>query len=336
MSACTRAPGRYYPVAVTASNDLRWTALTVDDVPALTALLNRIDAAEEHGEPAEEPSIREWLTMPGQDLPDGSIAVREGDRLIGFGMADVTPSLDPDGQARCNLSGGVDPAARRRGIGTRLYEQLEQRAVALATERHPGAPAVLRTAGGVDPTPGTAPRRQAPLHPLRGRRPCRPPPRPRPPPLRAARAARRRARHRAPSRRTGRAAHRRRRRSDPRHGPLGPRRRSRCAAAARAPRLPAHPQLAEDGARAAGPLSACRQHRPHPRDRPVRRPPRTHPRGAYRRLRRPLGLDPAHCGALGDLVVLPHRPLGPVHHRRRARGGGAQLRARLRGPAQIG
>src|SRR5690625_6656947 len=80
--------------------------------------------------------------MPGQDLPDGSIAVREGDRLIGFGMADVTPSLDPDGQARCNLSGGVDPAARRRGIGTRLYEQLEQRAVALATERHPGAPAV--------------------------------------------------------------------------------------------------------------------------------------------------------------------------------------------------
>src|SRR5690625_3176066 len=114
MPACTRGPGRYYPVAVTASNDLRWTALTVDDVPALTALLNRIDAAEEHGEPAEEPSIREWLTMPGQDLPDGSIAVREGDRLIGFGMADVTPSLDPDGQARCNLSGGVDPAARRQ------------------------------------------------------------------------------------------------------------------------------------------------------------------------------------------------------------------------------
>src|SRR5690625_5570232 len=100
MSACTRGPGCYYPVAVTASNDLRWTALTVDDVPALTALLNRIDAAEEHGEPAEEPSIREWLTMPGQDLPDGSIAVREGDRLIGFGMADVTPSLDPDGQDR--------------------------------------------------------------------------------------------------------------------------------------------------------------------------------------------------------------------------------------------
>src|SRR5699024_10331000 len=191
MSACTRGPGRYYPVAMTASNDLRWTALTVDDVPALTALLNRIDAAEEHGEPAEEPSIREWLTMPGQDLPDGSIAVREGDRLIGFGMADVTPSLDTDGRARCNLSGGVDPAARRRGSGTRLYkqpeqrpagaqarctrpggaaraarrrgigprlyEQLEQRAVALATERHPGAPAVLRTAGGVDPTPGTAP-----------------------------------------------------------------------------------------------------------------------------------------------------------------------------------
>ena len=137
-----------------AFDDLRWTPLTVDDVPALTALLNRIDAADQHGEPAEEPSIREWLTMPGQDLPDGSIAVRAGERLIAFGMVDVTPSLDADGQARCNLSGGVDPAARRRGIGTCLYEQLEQRATALAAERHPLAPAVLRTAGGVDPAPG--------------------------------------------------------------------------------------------------------------------------------------------------------------------------------------
>lgn len=144
-------------MAVTASEDLRWTALTVDDVPALTALLGRIDAADGHDEPAGEPSIREWLTMPGQDLPDGSIAVREGDHLVAFGMVDVTPSLDADGQARCNLSGGVDPAARRRGIGTRLYEQLEQRVVALAAERHPGAPAVLRTAGGVDPAPGADP-----------------------------------------------------------------------------------------------------------------------------------------------------------------------------------
>lgn len=160
-------------MTVTASDDVRWTPLTVDDVPALTALLGRIDAADELGEPAEEPSIREWLTMPGQDLPDGSIAVREGQRLLAFGIVDVTPSLDADGQARCNLSGGVDPSARRRGIGTRMYEQLEQRAAALAAERHPGAPAVLRTAGGVDPAPGadpSAPGGGADVRPLLARR----------------------------------------------------------------------------------------------------------------------------------------------------------------------
>ena len=36
-------------------------ALTLEDVPALTALLNTVDGHDELGEPVEEPSIREWL-----------------------------------------------------------------------------------------------------------------------------------------------------------------------------------------------------------------------------------------------------------------------------------
>src|SRR5690625_1916817 len=128
MPACTRGPGRYYPVAVTASNDLRWTALTVDDVPALTALLNRIDAAERPRDPPADPGTREGLTLPAQALPAASLAVRGADGRSGLGRADVTPSLAPAGATRCNLPAGAAPAARRRGIGTRLYEQLEQRA----------------------------------------------------------------------------------------------------------------------------------------------------------------------------------------------------------------
>src|SRR5699024_4527809 len=94
--------------------------LTLDDVPALTALLNRIDAADGTGEPAEEPSIREWLTMPGLDLERDTLAARDEDALIGFVAVDVHTSLDRDGRVRCQLMGGGDP---RRLLGQRAYRR---------------------------------------------------------------------------------------------------------------------------------------------------------------------------------------------------------------------
>src|SRR5699024_5506808 len=92
----------------TAPTDLPTTRspLTLDDVPALTALLNRIDAADGTGEPAEEPSIREWLTLPGLDLERDTLAARDEDALIGFVAVDVHSSLDRDGRVRCQLMGG--------------------------------------------------------------------------------------------------------------------------------------------------------------------------------------------------------------------------------------
>ncbi|WP_087484623.1 GNAT family N-acetyltransferase [Brachybacterium massiliense] len=128
------------------------TPLALEDVPALTALLNRVDAAEQHGEPAEEPSIREWLTMPGLDLERDTLAVREGEQLIGFAVVDVHTSLDRDGRVRCQLMGAVDPARRRRGLGGALFDWAEDRAAQLAAERHPaGIPAIFRAGGGRDP-----------------------------------------------------------------------------------------------------------------------------------------------------------------------------------------
>ncbi|MFC7457274.1 GNAT family N-acetyltransferase [Brachybacterium sp. GCM10030267] len=132
---------------------LSWTPLTLEDAPAVTALLNRIDAAEQRQEPAEEPTIRDWLSMPGHDLGADSFAVRDGERLVAFGLLDVASGLDRDGRARCELSGGVDPEYRRRGLGTALLERGEERAAQVAADRHSGADAIVRVSGGRDPEP---------------------------------------------------------------------------------------------------------------------------------------------------------------------------------------
>ncbi|APX34249.1 GNAT family N-acetyltransferase [Brachybacterium sp. P6-10-X1] len=141
----------------TAADSLTWTPLTLEDVPALTALLNRVDQADDLGEPAEEASTREWLTMPDRDLAGDSLAVRDRDELVAVSLADVHVSLDRDGRARCQLLGTVDPAYRRRGLGTALFEHGERRAAELAAARHPGVPAVYRTSGGRDPAAGSDP-----------------------------------------------------------------------------------------------------------------------------------------------------------------------------------
>ena len=130
--------------------------LALEDAPALTALLNRIDRADELGDPAEEPSIRELLTTPGLDLGTDSLAVRRDGELVAFAVVDVHTSLDRDGRVRCQLMGGVDPDHRRQGLGMQLLAWSEQRAAELAAERHPGnVTAIFRTSGGRDPRPGT-------------------------------------------------------------------------------------------------------------------------------------------------------------------------------------
>ncbi len=139
------------------SDSLSRDALTLDDVPALTELLNVVDAHEELGEPAEEPSIREWLQMPRLDLAADTVAVRASEELVGFGLVTASAHPDREGRVRVQLSGAVHPAHRRRGLGSSLFEQLETRGRELAAERHPGLPAVLRTGGGRDPEPDHGP-----------------------------------------------------------------------------------------------------------------------------------------------------------------------------------
>lgn len=138
------------------STDTALVPLTPEDAQALTALLTRVDAAEERGEPAAETTTREWLTTPGLDLARDSFAVREGERLLGFSLVDVSTASDRDGRIRCQLTGAVDPELRRQGIGSALLARAEERAAHLAAERHPGTPAVLRVSGGRDPSAASA------------------------------------------------------------------------------------------------------------------------------------------------------------------------------------
>ena len=145
------------------------TALTFEDVPALTVLLNRIDRAEQLDSPVEEADVREMLTMFDLDLAADSLAIRHGGELLAFATVDVHTSVDRDGRVRCQLMGGVDPDRRRQGLGAQLLEWSEARAAERAAERHPDyEQAVLRVGGGRDPLPDT------PAEPLLGGASIRP------------------------------------------------------------------------------------------------------------------------------------------------------------------
>ena len=48
------------------------------------------------------------------------------------------------------LTGGVQPDYRGRGIGTRLMDAAEERAVLVATRRHPGVAIRFQAPGGVE------------------------------------------------------------------------------------------------------------------------------------------------------------------------------------------
>lgn len=136
---------------MTSTDTPTWTSLTLEDAPALTALLRRILAVDDPEETVEEESMREMLSMPSVDLAADSFAVREGGRLLAFAVADVSIALDRDGRVRCQLMGGVDPGRRRSGLGRELFARSERRAAEVAAARHPGAPAVFRAGAGRDP-----------------------------------------------------------------------------------------------------------------------------------------------------------------------------------------
>jgi len=127
---------------------LTWTTLTAETTPQWTDLTNLLATVDDTDEFYDAEDLAEELSEHGFDPEQDSWAVWEGERMVAYGQLRVSMERTSDGDARADLGGGVHPEWRGRGIGTELLGRMEVRAIALAGERHPGAPVQLRTQGG--------------------------------------------------------------------------------------------------------------------------------------------------------------------------------------------
>ncbi|MGB3764263.1 MAG: GNAT family N-acetyltransferase [Ornithinimicrobium sp.] len=128
----------------------RWDHLRLDDVDAWAGLIDALALADDTDEHYSPEELDEELHEHGLDPKQDTIAVWDGDALIGFGQVRASAALNADGHVRVWLSGGVHPDHRGRGIGRRLLELSEARGAVLARERHPGAPAFWRADGNLE------------------------------------------------------------------------------------------------------------------------------------------------------------------------------------------
>lgn len=130
---------------------LRWSALDDDTAPAWMELTNALATADDTGEHYEHvEDLVEELHEAGVDPARDTWAVWDGERMVAYAQLRVALDPDHDGRIRCSFGGGVLPAYRRQGIGRRLADLGEARALELADERHPGIPRFLRVDGGQD------------------------------------------------------------------------------------------------------------------------------------------------------------------------------------------
>ncbi|NUR91771.1 MAG: GNAT family N-acetyltransferase [Nonomuraea sp.] len=117
---------------------LEWEPLTRDDAEPLADLLVAIEAEDRTGEAADLDDVREQLSHHLLDLAAGTLAAREGGRIVAFGYLTVRQSVVDTHVMR--LTGGVHPAYRRRGLGKRVLDWSLATAPALSEKAFPGVP----------------------------------------------------------------------------------------------------------------------------------------------------------------------------------------------------
>ncbi len=116
-----------------------WQPIDPGQVPAWSRLLVAIQAADQLDDVlTSEDDIAEELDDPACDYGRGSVAVYDGEIMIGYGVLGTRSAADPAHVMQ--MEGGVHPSYRGLGIGTRLLDWAERAAMPLHQERHRGHP----------------------------------------------------------------------------------------------------------------------------------------------------------------------------------------------------
>jgi len=118
-----------------------WRPLEPADAAAWAALLAAIQAVDGEDEHFSEQDLVEDFADPERDFARGSVAVYDGNVMIGYAVLAASSAADPVHEM--NQQGGVHPAYRSRGLGGRLLEWAEQAAVPLHRDRFAGRPLTL-------------------------------------------------------------------------------------------------------------------------------------------------------------------------------------------------
>ena len=121
--------------------DLDWRPIEPKDAAAWSATLTEIQHADRDWEFLTEQDLLDDFGNPDHDFPRGSMGAFSDGTMAAFGTVRVRSEADPVHEMR--YWGGVHPAWRQRGLGSRLLDWAEDAAVRLHQEHFPGQPLSL-------------------------------------------------------------------------------------------------------------------------------------------------------------------------------------------------
>ncbi|MFK0296355.1 GNAT family N-acetyltransferase [Streptomyces sp. NPDC090442] len=119
--------------------------LGVAEIPALVSLRDEVERADPTGVHYDATDIRDEFADPKLDLAHNTMGVWQGPQLVAYAMV-----YEPEpvrGVLRFETSGAVDPAWRRRGLGTEIVGWMRMRAQAMHAERGAEVPGELLLGG---------------------------------------------------------------------------------------------------------------------------------------------------------------------------------------------
>jgi mycothiol synthase len=112
--------------------------ITPDRAGAWASLQASIAQADGTDEVFTADELLEEIDDPFTDFGSGSLAVYDGETMIGYSVLTTRESAEPAHDMR--QAGGVHPDCRGRGIGSALLDWSERAAIPLHASRYPGQP----------------------------------------------------------------------------------------------------------------------------------------------------------------------------------------------------